>query len=116
MAEITYNIHVDKSTMVATAPTDPPDAIFKAGDKVSFTSNWPDTAIKYNHCSPFEEIKAGDVVSIPAGPYTMKETKDRYHFDCGSYQAAKVLTSTGNPAPEEKVFVAWEGGGDTPRK
>lgn len=118
MAKITYTITVDPSTEVATAPTVPPDAIFKNGDQVSFTSNWPGTVIKYTHGSPFEEIKSGEEVPIPAGgtagPYTMKDTKDTYHFQCGSYQAAQVKTPKGI-APEEKVFVAWPGGGDTPR-
>lgn len=118
MAKITYTIKLDASTNTATASTKPPDAKFNIGDEVSFTSDWPDTVIKYTNGSPFKELKAGKPVELPAGPYKIVKTTDThhtYHFECGSYQAAQVVTP-GSVAPEEKVFVAWKGGGDTPRK
>jgi hypothetical protein len=120
MAEITYNIVVNPTTNVATAPITPADAKFNPGDKVSFTSNFAGTVIKYIHGSPFEEIKAGEDVPIPAGgaagPFTMKDTKDSYHFECGSYEAAAWgATAPGGGASGKNVFVPWPGGGDTPK-
>jgi hypothetical protein len=132
MDKITYNIHVDPTTKYATAPTIPPDAIFKQGDLVSFTSDWPNTVIRYTNGSPFEGIEALEELEVPLKGaavnglwYTMKETKDIHHFECGYWapeepeppetQEAQACGSVA-VKKKKKVFVAWPGGGDTPRK
>jgi hypothetical protein len=121
MAKITYHVHFDDATYKATVTTTPPKPQFNLGDKISFKSNKPGTAIMYK-TSPFKELADGVPVNVPTGPYTLANRR-RHHFDCGT------LVQDPNPKPNPnpnlpnrnlKVsppqFVAWKGGGNTPTK
>jgi hypothetical protein len=101
MAKVKYDIQVNSGT--AAVNMTPKDGVFPAGTEVTFVGT-VGTVIKFTKGSPFNEDVDGKELTLPAGPFTVKSAKIRYHFDCGH-----MVTKNG-----KQVFEAWPGGGDTP--
>lgn len=101
MSQVRYDILYDAGTTTVT--TTPQGAKFPAGTKVTFQGD-KDTYIKFTKGSPFEENVTNKELKLPAGPYTVKDARVRYHFQCG-----RMVQKNGKP-----VFAAWVGGGEIP--
>jgi len=99
MADITYNIAVDRSAGTATVTTTPKDAKFKVGETVEFKSDNADTAIEYASGSPFSDYD-GEARTLPQGPFTLKDRTQTFRCSCGRMISGK--------------FSPWQGGTNTP--
>lgn len=102
MAQIKFNIKVNAGTSVVNIT--PKNALLQPGDQVTFEGT-AGTSIKFADGTPFNENVNGKPLQLPAGPYTVKSAKVRYHFQCGQMV----------PKNGKQVFQEWlGGGGDTP--
>ena len=103
MASVKYDIQVNSGT--AAVNTIPKKAAFTTGTSVSFDGS-PGTVIRFQDGGPFNEDVKGKLLTLPAGPFTIKNGKGRFHFECGH-----MVTKNG-----KEVFELWLGkGGDVPQ-
>jgi hypothetical protein len=117
MADIEYRITIDQNGQ-ATVVQDIRD--LTTPDNMKFTSNKPDTAIKFTNGSPFTDNggpKSGEVFKVGLGTkaYTVQNglaqaparnvpgfgQRKTYHFECGKVDTAGA-------------FVLWGGSGGDP--
>jgi len=92
------------------------------GDRISFTSNYPDTGIKYKNGSPFSGSNAPQPNAVfeigegTKGPFTVTRalaSKDALHFDCGEVVMHRKAIMGGG-SEEALGLNSWGSGGDTP--
>jgi len=119
MTDITFHIHVDPDTQLATATITPPNAKFNEGDEVRFESDYIGTVIVCRDASPFRDLAPEEEVQVPANgptnPYILLDIRAYpkcFHFACGKYEDAVSVSGVG--ASGKRVFRPWLGGANTP--
>jgi hypothetical protein len=83
---VEYHIEVDLGTGNATVTRKPAFARLTRGDIVHFTSNDPDTMVRYISSTPFEvpELAAGKELKVGRGKGPFICVKEGEHkFECG---------------------------------